>query len=177
VRHLPLVQLIVYLERKAAPRGRFFASEGVHRFESDRVNHAAFKGVLESYSSRLLPCVQWEATPKNNVKVLNDTGDFYRFFDATPHAGIPLRMRAADDRAGPCRTRRTSFAISMRSGPEWIAQCAMERRRLIFRWLSLSQTQSGWRLIENWAMLLPDVGFVQTDLWNGDGPAAVASSA
>jgi hypothetical protein len=22
-------------------------------------------------------------------------------------------------------------------------------------------------------MLLPDVGFVQTDLWNGDGPAAV----
>ena len=22
----------------------------------------------------------------NNVHVLNDTGDFYRFFDATPHA-------------------------------------------------------------------------------------------
>ena len=43
--------------------------------------------------------------------------------------------------------------------------------------LSLSQTQSGWRLIENWAMLLPDVGFVQTDLWDGDGSAAVASSA
>jgi hypothetical protein len=42
--------------------------------------------VLESYSSRLLPCIQWEATAKNNVKVLNHTGDFYRFFDATPHA-------------------------------------------------------------------------------------------
>jgi hypothetical protein len=26
--------------------------------------------------------------------------------------------------------------------------------------LSLWQTQSGWRLIENWAMLLADVGFV-----------------
>ncbi|MEO6947882.1 MAG: hypothetical protein ABI150_15295 [Nitrobacter sp.] len=37
--------------------------------------------------------------------------------------------------------------------------------------------QSGWRLIVNWAMLLPDVGFVQTDLWNGDRPAAVASCA
>jgi hypothetical protein len=49
------------------------------------------------------------------------------------------------------------------------------RMKTVF--LSLSQTQSGWRLIENWAMLLPDVGFVQTDLWNGDGPAAVASSA
>jgi Fic family protein len=47
---------------------------------------AEYKSVLESYSSRLLPCIQWEATAKNNVKVLNNTGDFYRFFDATPHA-------------------------------------------------------------------------------------------
>ena len=45
-----------------------------------------YKRVLESYSSRLLPCVQWEATQGGNVKVLNDTADFYRFFDATPHA-------------------------------------------------------------------------------------------
>jgi hypothetical protein len=43
--------------------------------------------------------------------------------------------------------------------------------------LSLSQTPSGWRLIENRAMLLLDVGFVQTDLWNGDRPAAVTSCA
>jgi hypothetical protein len=33
------------------------------------------------------------------------------------------------------------------------------------------------RLIENRAMLLLDVGFVQTDLCNGDRPAAVASCA
>ncbi|WP_316225075.1 MULTISPECIES: Fic family protein [unclassified Bradyrhizobium] len=45
-----------------------------------------YKEVLESYSSRLLPCVDWESTSQGNVKVLNDTGDFYRFFDATPHA-------------------------------------------------------------------------------------------
>jgi Fic family protein len=50
----------------------------------DRITE--YKTVLESYSSRLLPCVQWEATQKGNVKVLNDTADFYRFFDATPHA-------------------------------------------------------------------------------------------
>ena len=29
---------------------------------------------------------QWKPTPGGNVEVLNDTGDFYRFFDATPHA-------------------------------------------------------------------------------------------
>lgn len=45
-----------------------------------------YKEVLESYSSRLLPIVEWEVTPKGNVNVMNDTGDFYRFFDATPHA-------------------------------------------------------------------------------------------
>jgi hypothetical protein len=42
--------------------------------------------VLESYSNGLLPLVQWEATEKGNLKVLNDKGDFYRLFDATPHA-------------------------------------------------------------------------------------------
>jgi Fic/DOC family len=45
-----------------------------------------YRDVLESYSTRLLPFVEWEATPEHNVRVLNDTGDFYRFFDATPHA-------------------------------------------------------------------------------------------
>ena len=45
-----------------------------------------YRNVLESYSRRLLPLVRWEVTEKNNVEVLNDTGDFYRFFDATPHA-------------------------------------------------------------------------------------------
>lgn len=45
-----------------------------------------YRRVLESYSGRLLPLIEWQATPDLNVRVLNDTGDFYRFFDATPHA-------------------------------------------------------------------------------------------
>lgn len=45
-----------------------------------------YKAVLESYSQRLLPLIEWEPTSSFNVSVLNDTGDFYRFFDATPHA-------------------------------------------------------------------------------------------
>jgi Fic family protein len=49
-----------------------------------------YRRVLESYSARLLPVVQWKPTPKNNVEVLNDTCDFYRFFDATPHAEFML---------------------------------------------------------------------------------------
>jgi hypothetical protein len=46
----------------------------------------AYRAVLEDYSQRLLPLIQWEPTPDGNVNVLNDTADFYRFFDATRHA-------------------------------------------------------------------------------------------
>ena len=50
----------------------------------DRVD--AYGAVLEDYSRRLLPLIEWEPTERGNVRVLNDTADFYRFFDATPHA-------------------------------------------------------------------------------------------
>ncbi|GAA4446746.1 Fic family protein [Ravibacter arvi] len=44
-----------------------------------------YRRVLESYSKRLLPLIDWEPAEKMNVRVLNDTGDYYRYFDATPH--------------------------------------------------------------------------------------------
>jgi len=50
----------------------------------DRIKE--YRRVLETYSQRLLPVVKWKATERGNVEVINDTGDFYRFFDATPHA-------------------------------------------------------------------------------------------
>lgn len=45
-----------------------------------------YRKVLEAYSSRVLPLVEWRPTPQGNVEVLNDTADFYRYFDATPQA-------------------------------------------------------------------------------------------
>jgi len=45
-----------------------------------------YRQVLEDYAGRLLPLIEWAPTPRSNVQVLNDTGDFYRFFDATPQA-------------------------------------------------------------------------------------------
>ena len=50
----------------------------------DRID--AYRAVLEDYSRRLLPLVEWEATKDQNIRVLNETADYYRFFDATPHA-------------------------------------------------------------------------------------------
>lgn len=46
-----------------------------------------YKRVLTSYSAPLLECcIDWRSTEDHNVEVLNDTGDLYRFFDATAHA-------------------------------------------------------------------------------------------
>ena len=42
--------------------------------------------MLEDYSRRLLPAIDWRPAADGNVEALNDTADFYRFFDATPHA-------------------------------------------------------------------------------------------
>ena len=43
-----------------------------------------YRLALEDYSKRLLPVVDWQSTDSGNVEVLNETVDFYRFFDATP---------------------------------------------------------------------------------------------
>ena len=47
----------------------------------DRIDE--YKKVLENYSHPVLDFIQWEKTPDNNVKVLNETIDYYRYFDAT----------------------------------------------------------------------------------------------
>lgn len=45
-----------------------------------------YRQVLEAYSHPVMELIEWEATPDNNVTVLNDTIDFYRYFDATKQA-------------------------------------------------------------------------------------------
>jgi hypothetical protein len=45
-----------------------------------------YRKVLESYSHPLLDFIEWEKTKDNNVNVLNDTIDYYRYFDATAQA-------------------------------------------------------------------------------------------
>jgi len=53
-----------------------------------------YRKALESYSVRLLPAIRWKPDSDGNVEVLNDTSDFYRYFDATPHAEFLFRCVA-----------------------------------------------------------------------------------
>jgi hypothetical protein len=74
-----------------------------------------YRDVLES-SRRLLPVVQWQSADTNNIRVLNDTADFYRFFDATPHAEFLT----------PASGRRSSATCPRRPG-SWKASIASAR--------------------------------------------------
>ncbi|MDH3691808.1 MAG: Fic family protein [Gammaproteobacteria bacterium] len=45
-----------------------------------------YRHVLESVSRPMLTVVNWQPTERGNVEVLNETVDYYRYFDATLHA-------------------------------------------------------------------------------------------
>ncbi|MBZ9631239.1 Fic family protein [Salegentibacter sp. LM13S] len=47
----------------------------------DHIND--YRRILEDYSHPLLDHIEWEQTSDNNVQVINDTLDYYRFFDIT----------------------------------------------------------------------------------------------
>ena len=50
----------------------------------DRIDD--YRKVLESYSHPLLDFIEWNPTPDHNVEVLNETTDYYRYYDATKQA-------------------------------------------------------------------------------------------
>ena len=45
-----------------------------------------YRKVLESYSHPLLDFIEWRTTPDHNVELINDTADYYKYFDATMQA-------------------------------------------------------------------------------------------
>lgn len=51
------------------------------------LNHIdEYRKVLESFSQPLLDFIDWKETNNHNIEVMNDTIDFYRYFDATKQA-------------------------------------------------------------------------------------------
>jgi len=45
-----------------------------------------YRKVLESYSHPLLDFIEWRTTQDHNVEVLNETADYYKYYDATLQA-------------------------------------------------------------------------------------------
>jgi hypothetical protein len=65
-----------------------FAQQGlIFPVSASILNHIDdYRQLLEAYSHPLLDYIEWETTPERNVQVLNETIDFYRYFDATKMA-------------------------------------------------------------------------------------------
>lgn len=139
---------------------RGFNPPGVHFPVSaailDRIDE--YRGVLESYSSRLLPLVPWEPTEKGNVNVLNDTGDFYRFFDATPHAEFLYAcVRKTIDEDLPNETNFLKNFDQFRAGIESMIDMPERTLNNLFGFLRQNGGRLSKRALENeFSELTPD---------------------
>lgn len=122
----------------------------------DRITE--YKSVLQSYSSRLLPCIQWEATQQGNVKVLNNTADFYRFFDATPHAEFLYEcVRQTIEQDLPNETNFLRNFDAFRAGIENMIDMPERTLNNLFGFLRQNQGRLSKRARENeFAQLTPE---------------------
>ena len=71
----------VLAERKFTPPGMVFPVSSVMLDRIDR-----YRTTLQADTGPLMPFIEWRPTPDRNVEVLNDTADFYRYFDYTSTA-------------------------------------------------------------------------------------------
>ncbi len=95
-----------------------------------------YRNVLEAYSTRVLPVVEWQPTPQGNVRVLNDTGDFYRFFDATPQTEFLFEcVRKTIEEELPAETDYLRRYDEFKAAVEQIVDMPDQRIDLLFRML------------------------------------------
>lgn len=100
----------------------------------DRIDE--YRRVLEAYSARVLPTIQWEPTQQGNVRVLNDTADFYRFFDATPQTEFLFEcVRKTIEEDLPVETDYLRRYDEFRAGIEEIVDMPAQTIDLLFRML------------------------------------------
>jgi hypothetical protein len=66
---------------KYTPRGIIFPVSAAILEQIDD-----YRKILESYSHPLLEFIEWKTTQDHNIVVLNDTADYYKYYDATLQA-------------------------------------------------------------------------------------------
>ncbi|ETR70847.1 MAG: filamentation induced by cAMP protein Fic [Candidatus Magnetoglobus multicellularis str. Araruama] len=71
----------VLAEKEFVPKGLIFPVSAVIL---ERIYE--YRKILEHFSKQRLDLAEWRPTEKNNIEVLNDTIDLYRYFDATKQA-------------------------------------------------------------------------------------------
>jgi hypothetical protein len=92
--------------------------------------------VLRQHTSRLLEHIEWEPTEDGNIKVLNDTGDLYRYYDATPHAEFLFQcVRSTVEQDLPRETAFLQAYDRFSDRVQLIVDLPGSTRNLLFRFL------------------------------------------
>jgi hypothetical protein len=76
-----------YLIHHVLARKKFSQQGIIFPISASILDHIEdYRKVLEAYSHPLLDFIEWEETKDHNIKVLNETIDYYRYYDATAQA-------------------------------------------------------------------------------------------
>ena len=68
----------ILAQRNFYPKGMVFPISSVILDEIEK-----YRNILVAHTKPLMDVIKWEATASGNVKILNETQDFYRFFNPT----------------------------------------------------------------------------------------------
>ncbi|WP_418510802.1 Fic family protein [Corallibacter sp.] len=73
-----------YLIHHVLAKKKFSEQGIVFPISASILNHIdSYRQILESYSHKLLDFIEWEETNDHNISVLNDTINYYRYYDLT----------------------------------------------------------------------------------------------
>ncbi|MFO7848991.1 MAG: Fic family protein, partial [Spirochaetia bacterium] len=100
----------------------------------DRIEE--YSEVLQQYSHKLLPLIDWEISEDNNVRVKNKTDYLYRFFDATVHTEFLFScVEQTIERDLPEEVEFLGRYDEFRRGVETIVDMPDKTIHLLFRFL------------------------------------------
>ena len=109
-----------------------------------------YRAVLEGYSRRVLSLIRWKPIKDGNVRVLNDTADFYRYFDATLHAEFLFAcVRKTIDEDLPRETEFLQRYDRFRAEIQNIIDMPDNTVDLLFRFLRQNRGELSKRASEN----------------------------
>lgn len=117
-----------------------------------------YREILESYSRPLLEHIDWRAAPNGNIEVLNDTADYYRYFDATAHAEFLYRcVEQTIEQDLPEEVAYLQAYDRFARGIQEIADMPAEKIELLHRFLRQESGRLSKRARENEFAALTDL--------------------
>jgi hypothetical protein len=137
----------------------------------DRVEE--YRRVLQSYSHRLLPYVEWETTSDHNVQVTNNTAHLYRYPDLTPHAEfVAACLRRTIEEDLPRETQFLQGYESFRRGVNDLVDMPDRTIHLLYRVLSTNRGRiSGRHRSSSFAALTDEqaalIEKIYAEAWSG----------